>query len=342
MGAITSTPSNTGTPENDFLGAPTTPSAQHSALFPPLNVRHMELFSHFIFQTAPSFYDGAVPDLDQLPAMMPAMLSFEYVMYEILALAALHLSHTEPGQAAYHREEATALQTRALSLFNDAGTEATAETCLPMLVFSSFLGLHTLAEAVTASKNDGIGFLDKFVTYLNLHRGVRLVTGQAWELLSRSRISPMLKRAEHALERAQSQPEQGQATLIAERLKSLLDDANMEPSSKQACRDAVSQLQLVYQYELHSGQLPREEQAPGLIWAWPTMLPGTFTRLLMERRPEALIVLCYYAVLLHRRRRMWLVGDAGQRLIEEMSRFLGTYWREYLEWPNQMLEEEPL
>lgn len=299
----------------------------------------MELFGHFIFNTAPSFSDGAPPSLHQLQSMMPATLSVPYVMYEILALSALHLSHEHPIQAAYHREEATALQTQALSLFNDSGGEVTAETCVPMLIFSSFLGLHTLAEAVTASRNDGIAFLDQFVTYLNLHRGVRVVTGQAWKLLTQSSISPLLDRAQHALNTAPSQSSQEQATTVAERLNSLLDDADMSTNSEQACRDAVSRLQLIYQSELQPDQVPGEEQPAGLIWAWPIMLSGVFTKLLMERRPEALIILSYYAVLLHRRRRIWLVGDAGRLLIEEMTRFLGTYWKEYLEWPNQMLEE---
>lgn len=269
---------------------------------------------------------------------MPATLSVPYVMYEILALSALHLSHEHPAQAAYHREEATTLQIQALSLFNDSGSEVTAETCVPMLIFSSFLGLHTLAEAVTASRNDGSAFLDQFVTYLNLHRGVRVVTGQAWKLLTQSSISPLLDRAQHALNTAPSQSSQEQATTVAERLNSLLDDADMSTNSEQACRDAVSRLQLIYQSELQPDQVPGEEQPAGLIWAWPIMLSGVFTKLLMERRPEALIILSYYAVLLHRRSRIWLVGDAGRLLIEEMTRFLGTYWKEYLEWPNQMLE----
>jgi len=302
-------------------------------------MRHMELFSHFIFNTAPSFDDGVPAKLEQLQAMMPATFSIPYVMYEILALSALHLSHTNPTQAAYHREEATALQTQALSLFKDSGAEVTAETCAPMLIFSSFLGLHTLAEAVTASRNDGIGFLDKFVTYLNLHRGVRVVTGQAYKLLAQSSISSLLDRAENALNTTPSQASQEQATIVSERLNSLLDDADMGTNSEQACRDAVSRLQLIHQSELQSHHMPREEQPAGLIWAWPVMLSGLFTQLLMERRPEALIILCHYAVLLHRRRRLWFVGDAGRLLIEEMTRFLGTYWKEYLEWPNQMLQE---
>lgn len=314
-------------------------SAQHGVLYPPVNTRHMELFSHFIFNTAPSLDEYNPPDRAQMQVMMPAALSVPYVMYQILALSALHLSHTNPSKADYHREEATALQTEALSLFKDSGAEVTAETCAPMLIFSSFLGLHTLAEAVAASRTDGIGFLDRFVMYLDLHRGVRVVTGQAWKLLSQSSVSSVLNSAERTLSAAPSQQAQEQATIVTDRLNRLLDDADMGTNPEQACRDAVSWLRTVYQFELQPGQRPREERPTSVIWAWPVTLSGVFTKLLMERRPEALIILCHYAVLLHQRRQMWIVGDAGRVLIEEMTRFLGTYWKEYLDWPNQMLEE---
>lgn len=300
---------------------------------------HMELYSHFIFNTAPSLDEYNPPDRAQMQAMMPAVLSVPYVMYQILALSALHLSHTDPSKADYHREEATALQIQALALFNDSGAEVTAETCAPMLIFSSFLGLHTLAEAVAASKTDEIGFLDRFVTYLDLHRGVRVVTGQAWKFLTQSSVSSVLDSAQRVFNEAPLQQSQEQANIVADRLNRLLDDADMGTNSEQACRDAVHWLKLVYQFELQRGQTSRHEQATSVIWTWPVMLSGVFTRLLMERRPEALTILCYYAVLLHQRRKMWIVGDAGRLLIEEMTRFLGTYWKEYLEWPNQMLEE---
>lgn len=303
-------------------------------------MRHMELLSHFVLETVPSIHEGVTPDREKLQAMMSAILSAPYVMYEVLALSALHLSHTTASpQAAYHREEATALQTQALAAFNDSGAEVTAETCVPMLMFSSFLGLHTLEDAVTASKTDVPGFLDRFVVYLNIHRGVRLVTEQAWGLLAQSSISSHLGRAERILNTALSHQFQGQASTVSERLNSLLDNADMGSSSEKACRDAVSWLHLLYQSEHLSEQIPQQEQTMDVIFAWPVMLSGHFTKLLMERRPEALVILCYYAVLLHKRRRMWLVRDAGRLLIEEMTRFLGTYWKEYLEWPNQILEE---
>jgi hypothetical protein len=36
---------------------------------------------------------------------------------------------------------------------------------------------------------------------------------------------------------------------------------------------------------------------------------------------------------------MWLVGNVGRILIEEISRFLGSFWKHWLEWPNEMLAQ---
>jgi hypothetical protein len=295
----------------------------------------MELFYQFISETGPSVYEEEGIDENSFRAVMPAALSAPYVMYQMLALSALHLSYTKTAQASHYRNEATFLQTEALSLFKDSWAEITTESCVPMLLFSSLLSLHTLGDAVTASETDAGGFLNRFVTYLNLHRGVRAVTSESWQLLSQSNISSILDRTERALQ-ATSLQSQEQATFVTNRLHNLLEEADMGPESEQACREAVESLHLIYQSDSLTGETPAQK-APGSIWTWPVLLSAVFTNLLMKRRPEALIILCHYAVLLHRRRHIWLVRNAGQMLISEITRFLGTYWSDWLDWPNRML-----
>jgi hypothetical protein len=297
----------------------------------------MELFSQFVLHTGASIFDAGSIDHESFRAIMPAVLSAPYAMYQMLALSALHLSHIRTAQASHYRQEATFLQTEALSLVNDSWAEPTTENCVSMLLFSSFLSLHSLGEAVTASEEDVGGFLNRFVAYLHLHRGVRAIISETWQLLLQSNITPMLNLGARALHAA-SLESQEQATFVANRLHNLLNDADMRPESEQACREAVENLQLVYQSEYLEGETS-PKKPPGLIWTWPILLSGVFTDLLMKRRPEALIILCHYAVLLHRRRQIWLVRNAGQMLISEITRFLGTYWSDSLDWPNQVLQD---
>jgi hypothetical protein len=153
---------------------------------------------------------------------------------------------------------------------------------------------------------------------------LRVVTSQSRQLLSQSKITFILDRSECALH-ATSLQSQEQAAFVTDRLHNLLKDADMGPESEQACCEAVESLQLVYQSE-PSTKDTSAEKAPGSICTWHILLSAVFTDLIMKRRSEALIILCHYAVLLHRRRHIWLVRHGGQMLIPEMTRFLGTYW----------------
>ncbi|KAH7384643.1 hypothetical protein BKA66DRAFT_416650 [Pyrenochaeta sp. MPI-SDFR-AT-0127] len=319
-------------------------AAQDGVLHPPLNMRHMELLTHFILEAGPSLIDYPLLDRGWFRLMMPDALSAPWLMHQLLALSAMHLSFSRPTEAKHYREEATALQMQALTLFNENMDGITAENCGATLMFASFLGLHSFAEAVADTEVDANGFLDRFVTYLNLHRGVKAVTQVSWELLLRSSFSSLLTSASETLDAAASQIHE-QATAINEHLSRLLDQADMSTASETACRDAISHLQLIYKSDPYSREDSREDTPEGdqhkgdLIWAWPIMISGTFTELLMKRRPEALIILSHYAVLLHRRRHIWLVGRGGRMLIEGITKSLGSYWRNWLDWPNQVLAE---
>ncbi|USP81329.1 hypothetical protein yc1106_08603 [Curvularia clavata] len=205
--------------------------------------------------------------------------------------------------------------------------DVTPSNCVPMFMYTSVLGLHALADAVKGLRTDEEGFLDNFIMYLNLHRGVRAVTQQFWDVLKQSRLSPALNSAEVAMGAANSN-NQDRASSVASLLYRLLDHSDMGIDSKTACRDAVAHLQKVYETQ-PQGEGSCEEKLGGsdLIWAWPVLLSAAFTELLVKRQSEALVILCHYAVLLHERRGVWLVGNAG------------SYWRRWLELPYEVLEE---
>jgi hypothetical protein len=296
-----------------------------------LNLRDMQLFSHFVYETLPSLEETGLIPHGQARIMMPMMITQPYTLYQILALSAMHMCYRHPEEVNWHREEARALQTQALCAFNDTRIEITVENCVPMLTFATLTGLHALAE-VAGNADAGVsGVLDGFVTYMNLHRGVRAIIHQSWEFLGQTSVASVLEIAENAINCASSSNGQT-AVAVAERLSNFLDQADMSEKSRQVCRMATSQLDLVY-------RTASDSAAPGsgLIWVWPINLSSEFTDLLSMRKPEALIILAHYAVLLHRRRRVWLVGNVGRILIEEISRFLGTFWKAWLKWPNEEL-----
>lgn len=306
------------------------------------NLRHMELLNNFIFEVVSSMDIHHSTDIGLIRRVMPIILSKPFLLLEVLALSALHVSQTRFEQADEYLAEATSLQIQALTLFEEQLGSITSDNCEAMLLFASILGIHALGEAVMNSRDDSDGFLDRFVTYLNLHRGVQTVTSQAWAMLLQSSMSPVFQDATDELRLAASQDTE-QAISVAAELNRLLDSSNLNGESDTACRDAVARLKMIYQTDaLKDRSAGTQRQSEGLIWAWPSLLSGVYTDLLQKRQPEALIILCYFSVLLHRRRGLWFVSGTGRMLIESVTKSLGSYWRHWLNWPNEMIKNSTL
>ncbi|KAK3361791.1 Upc2 protein [Lasiosphaeria ovina] len=81
----------------------------------------------------------------------------------------------------------------------------------------------------------------------------------------------------------------------------------------------------------------RVQQSEIPIQDWPVRVPTEYISLLKQRQPEALVILAYYAVLLHHARNYWAVGSTGEFLIRSITEHLGSYWAEWLAWPNEVL-----
>lgn len=303
------------------------------------SLRHMQLFSHFIYETYPSLEETSSVDNGQLRALMPMILSQPYTVYQLLGLSAMHMSFKHVDEADRYFEEARALQTQALCSFNDAHIEVTVDNCVSMMSFSTLVSMHALAEVAGCADTEAGGVLDGFITYMNLHRGVRAIISQSWNFLHKTSLASILKRAEHAIDRGSLLNGQT-AVAVADRLSNLLDYADMSDESRQLCRVAATELGVVYRTGPDWAEPWTQSPAHGgLIWIWPVNLSNEFAALLSMRKPEALIILAHYAVLLHRRRRVWLVGSIGRILIEEISRFLGSFWKSWLDWPNEVLSQ---
>jgi hypothetical protein len=260
-------------------------------------------------------------------------LSTPYLINQVLALSALHLSYLQPAQAKEYADEAAVFQANSLSSLNSFNVEVNKENCVPMLLFSALLGIYTLADAVITYDGDNSKFLDKYIKYLDVHRGVNAVIDPFWEFLRQTELAPFLNTAAH-LERTNTS--HNEILDVCAHLDKLLDDADMRESSLNACRAAVQHLKWALGL-LSYAQESDQPATADTIYSWPILLSADYTALLAKRRPESLIILAHYAVVLHERRDVWVVGDAGSWLIKAITVHLGSYWKEWLEWPNRAL-----
>lgn len=291
----------------------------------PVNMLHLELFYHALNERA--LYVGAGESYAQTMTelVIPPAISHPFLMNEVLAMSALHLAIVRPERQQQLESAAAELQTSALSAFNQTCHEVTSSNCLPMFIFSSLIGNHVFHTTFKNHSENFHAFLEEFVKYMQLHRGVRSVTSSHWGLLSGITARALMLDDETRL------PTPGVAQgNECDSLRKLLDTADLGPATKDTYIQAVNSLQWGFDAQ-------RVRKVVGLTYAWPIQISSEYVQLLKQRRPEALAILAYYAVMLHSHRDVWLVGGAGRYLIESISGYLGTYWENWLAWPNAAL-----
>ncbi|KAH7118519.1 hypothetical protein B0J13DRAFT_513515 [Dactylonectria estremocensis] len=260
-------------------------------------------------------------------------LQAPYLMNELLAVAALHLGHLNPGRLDY-QQHATALQTRALSSFNDAKEDVSPTTCVPMFIFSSLLGLHVLHDTLRNRPDNFSVFLDQFMGYIGLHRGVSTVTNRSWSIIKESKLNPIISHIEDAYSSGDDGAEEVNI------LYDMVSESHLNEASVETYHQSIRTLRRTL--NLHRSLTEKCLQ--------PSEGPATFCitvneeyiEYLKQRRPEALVILAFYATMLHWSRNFWVFGDGGQYLIQAITAYLGSHWERWLAWPNSVLQSGSL
>ncbi|KAH7129603.1 hypothetical protein B0J13DRAFT_564302 [Dactylonectria estremocensis] len=253
-----------------------------------------------------------------------------YLLDQLLALSALHLATQNKARAHIYRNYATELQTRALSTFNQVREEITESNYKPTFLFATLLGVHVLRNTL-ADHHLALGeFVGTFVNYIRLHRGVRAVVSVYWDSILQSELKPLLYITDWT-----DFAEDRSPGLETTDLKKFLESSDLAPSSVKACLDALKWVQWVL--DMLAMEPSRFDLAVHATLAWPLLIPNEYVDSLYQHRPEALVVLAYYAAILHRYRQYWVFGNSGSSLIRSIALHVGTYWADLLAWPQSSL-----
>ncbi|KAL4988101.1 hypothetical protein BDW68DRAFT_99346 [Aspergillus falconensis] len=307
----------------------------------PINLQHTELLIHLTSSQATDVFslgDDLEPHHTTVSWALGIGLTSPYLLYQLLAFSARHLAYLHPDRKAYHIHQAISLQTRALSLFNAEKVQVNASNCVAICLFSVVLGHHLLADTLTlalaqrvpaAGCGGGGGglnaFLERYVQCLETHRGVYTVAMSGWSLLMETELAPVLSRSRAFT----SQEPKGDE---CQRLKVLtISSVSLIQEEKEACLQAIRYLQLGFD-ALSTGE--DDNRGYQMLFLWNVLVLPGFSGLLAMRRAEALVILAYYALLLHHGRHIWQVGGAGQHILLMIEEHLGPDWDEWLEYPR--------
>ncbi|KAK4160835.1 hypothetical protein QBC43DRAFT_269711 [Cladorrhinum sp. PSN259] len=323
------------TESTPLLSPPRSPpgsASQHDVFTERYSLLHLELLNHFQTQLLQSI------GLDQMVAVVRLTVTEAFanpfLMDQLLALSAAHKS-TLPDTTHlrdHYRTEATRLQTRALAQFNETQASLSDKDPMPVFLFSTFLGQHVLYDTlqqVSSHEGDMAALIDTLGQCLSIHHGIAHIAGQSWTELT-PRLPPEFE--EHKERHLEASDLANNPESECYPLMQLLKGSQMDESSVQDCALAVERLQQLIHAQRSFQMMKLSEPLINFVQEWPVRVPQGYITLVKERRPEALMVLAHYSVLLHQARDCWVVGNAGSFLIRSIRDYLPD-WRDWLEWP---------
>ncbi|KAL7912460.1 hypothetical protein GGI35DRAFT_440290 [Trichoderma velutinum] len=285
---------------------------------------HLELLHHFESRGLEETSMLPLPSSTRR-VMMQCALANPFLMDQVLAISAAHLSTVHQGQRQAFSNKATELQTRALTLFNRSELAISTHNSCAWFLYASLLGLQVMFE--TFQTNDFNSFLDQLGTYWPVHRGVHAVIQKTWPTI-KNIVEEIIGHKDFSGARGLGQRRPQECDDVI----SLIDECDLEESDKDVCLETIEILQWIF--ELH--RISPKTRLQFTI-SWSILVPDRFGEMLRQRIPEALIILSFYAVLLHRLQHFWIFGNSGRFLIQSISAYLGTPWARWLVWPTEQL-----
>ncbi|KAH8666443.1 hypothetical protein BX600DRAFT_273414 [Xylariales sp. PMI_506] len=295
-----------------------------------INLDHIELFHHFDQIVAP-FFVGKDPEFGQeyRQIYFKAGTAGPYLMHEMLAFAAKHLSKVVPAsKSKFYQEQAAILQTRALGLFT-ASVQPNPETFISTFLFSSLLGLHLLTDTINFRTTDIDAYLNRFANYLTIHRGVRPIFEEYRSALFATGLRPFLM---WGWTLATSKGAGSECSSVRQLVNEAVGRSSV---TTEACIHAIDVLQSLIDARKTRPDFP----GPG-VWVsiWFNVIRQEYKSALFEKQPEALIVFAYYGAMLHYFfQDFWMINDSGKDIVNMVVGSLDDSWKPWLEWPLEII-----
>ncbi|KAK1992205.1 hypothetical protein LX36DRAFT_588905, partial [Colletotrichum falcatum] len=110
---------------------------------------------------------------------------------------------------------------------------------------------------------------------------------------------------------------------------------NMAPSDDTAtCQSALESLKITF------AGVSTPQHRSGLVWRWAVSLPQPFLELISQNHPMALVILMYYAALVHAlERNMWYIVDWGKNVASTLEKAIQEPWKEWIQWPLRCIRD---
>jgi hypothetical protein len=334
----------------------------------------MELLHSWTTRSSANYVDfPACNELFKVTVVQMA-ITHRFLMHEILAISALHLSllsSTQSEKIKYMHASSSHLAT-ALSLFQPEIANLTTDNCHACFAFSTLIFTHSWAaqdkdkpsalffvpkdgivdgESVQVSASEAstsikaLAFLLRYFTdasasqWVKLQRGVYSIMQRFWFEVRSGPMGPVFS-PWAGLDPNRPDP----VNEIEERELSLLPfawnnyDCTLSTSSKETLSKTLQSVRRVF--SMLSFNYPEVSKLSSVM-AWFSWITEDYLKMLEEKIPEALLLVCFYCVALKRAAFMWWVEGKAENLLRTVVVELGEppdkRWERYLKWPVEQV-----
>jgi hypothetical protein len=335
------TPTHSLEPKNPFPAVEDTPAKPKDLDWQTsdLNIHDLELLHHWTANAYAGFGDSPGDDLVWRDEVTRLGLLYPFLMRGILAVSALHLARLHPTQKEHYLSLGAFHQNLALPcyryLLSDIANRMDQDNCHAVLFCGELITSYAFARPHSPGSFVFAGLCSStgVPEWLRLQRGMRSVREAArkgvrecWQAV---RMRDMPDFVDFELS-----PDDGHLAALEEKLELLEAASPEEESEKDLWKETLMLLRksfaVAYQYSEALG-------FKSAVLLWCEMAPSGYLENLAILKPVALVLLAYVCALMKKCDHHWYINGAPERIINEVSGILNDKWREWIEWPTQVV-----
>jgi len=240
------------------------------------------------------------------------------------ALTALHLTRLKPEESDYYLVLATHHQNIALPLIRSELESINEENCHAVYACGHLVTKYAFASSQSLETqvfSPGLGEVSEF---LPLVRGAFSVANHCLNWLLAGPLGPCMERPLDGKPDLSMNPDDA---LYARLLPVLRVNGDEDG---EACCEALNALRTLLAMAATPNQTMSNKT---LVYCWPSQISQRYIELMSERKPEALVVLAHYCIMLKTIDYFWFMKGCAARLLEQCRRDLSKDWHPHIEWP---------
>lgn len=260
-------------------------------------------------------------------------------MHGLLAISALHLASHQPHRQVELCAKALASEQAALPSYRQilAETDPKNENIHAVFAFSTFVVPYMLA--ISGTFESGVGNIPRLGEphWFHAIRGWSALLVNNWKAIYDGPFQAVMGRTPDKVEYWFNPDDE----YIAQLHGMLIPNPSASKKDVQdlkVCGVALDEWRRVSAIPYANS---RTVTLGVSLFVWPATITNEFIQLIHESRPEALVILAYYCVLLRKLGGIWFLKGAGERLMQAIVEEVGEEWSPWMKWATDQ-SSEPL